>query len=128
MNISKEQIEKRLKSSLKYQRLFSEVYSSKPSFENTIDAIVAFEETLVTPNSKFDKYLRGEINLSKKEKKGFELFNSYGCVSCHNGINLGGNSYQKFGTIISYNSNKNHRLWEDRFKYILVIKKIKMFI
>lgn len=117
MNISKEQIEKRLKSSLKYQRLFSEVYSSKPSFENTIDAIVAFEETLVTPNSKFDKYLRGEINLSKKEKKGFELFNSYGCVSCHNGINLGGNSYQKFGTIISYNSNKNHGLWEDRFKY-----------
>ncbi|UTJ07367.1 cytochrome-c peroxidase [Arcobacter roscoffensis] len=117
MNISKELIEQRLRTSLKYQKLFEEAYGKKPNFKNSIDAIIAFEETLITPNSKFDKYLRGEVEFSSKEKKGLELFNSYGCVSCHNGINLGGNSYQKFGTIINYNSSKNNSLWEDRFKY-----------
>ena len=117
MNISKELIEQRLRTSLKYQKLFEEAYGKKPNFKNSIDAIIAFEETLITPNSKFDKYLRGEVEFSSKEKKGLELFNSYGCVSCHNGINLGGNSYQKFGTIINYNSSKNDSLWEDRFKY-----------
>lgn len=122
MNISKKLIEQRLKASLKYQKLFIDVYGKKPSFENSIDAIIAFEETLITPNSKFDKYLRGEIEFSSKEKKGLELFNSYGCVSCHNGINLGGNSYQKFGTIISYNSNGNSGLWEDRFNYTKNLK------
>lgn len=117
MAITKETLEKRLKASLKYQKLFLDAYNQKPNFENSIDAIIAFEETLITPNSKFDKYLRGELELSQKEKKGLELFNSYGCVSCHNGINIGGNSYQKFGTIISYNNSNEKSLWDDRYKY-----------
>lgn len=117
MNITKESMEKRLKASLKYQKLFFNAYGNKPNFKDSIDAIIAFEETLITPNSKFDKYLRGEINLSSEEKKGLELFNSYGCVSCHNGINIGGNSYQKFGTIVNYNVVNSDSFWEDRFHH-----------
>ncbi len=62
------------------------------------DAIAEFEKTLITPNSKFDKYLRGDKNiLNEKELEGLKLFKSNGCVSCHNGINIGGNLYQKLG-------------------------------
>jgi cytochrome c peroxidase len=64
------------------------------------DAIAEFEKALITPNSKFDLYLKGKAKLSKKEKEGFLLFKRYGCITCHNGINLGGNSYQKIGVVI----------------------------
>ncbi len=100
MASSKEEIEKRLYDSSKYIDLFQKVYHQKPSLELVLDAIVAFQNTLISKNSKFDKYLRHELELSAEEQKGMELFVSYGCASCHNGINIGGNSYQKFGTVI----------------------------
>ena len=105
-------IENRLKQSSEYIKLFQEAYSLMPTFDNMLDAIVSFEKTLISSNSKFDQYLRNEYKLTKKEKNGMDLFLSYGCVSCHNGINLGGNSYQKFGTIIDYNDGS--KKWADR--------------
>jgi cytochrome c peroxidase len=67
-----------------------------------IDAIVEFEKALVTPNSRFDRYLRGEAALSKTEMEGYRRFKAYGCVTCHNGINIGGNSFQKMGLFVPY--------------------------
>ena len=113
MDNDKDTISKRIKSSKKYIELFEKAYKEKPSFDKVSDAIAQFEETLISPNSKFDKFLRGETELSKKEEKGFELFQSYGCISCHNGINLGSNSFQKFGSIIPY--EKTNGKWEDRY-------------
>ncbi|MEA3353285.1 MAG: cytochrome c peroxidase [Campylobacterota bacterium] len=110
----KKTIEQRLKYSKKYKQLFQSAYGKEPSFDNMLHAIAEFEKTLITPNSKFDKYLRGEIKLSKKEQKGLILFESYGCVSCHNGINLGSNSYQKYGAVIEYKNE--HKQWDDRYK------------
>ena len=66
------------------------------------DAIAEFEKALITPNSKFDKYLRGEVKLSQDELEGYKLFKKLGCISCHNGINFGGNSFQKIGVIKDY--------------------------
>ncbi len=64
--------------------------------ENISIAIAEFEKTLITPNSKFDKFLKGDKNaLTKEELKGYQLFKDYGCISCHNGINVGGNIMQK---------------------------------
>jgi cytochrome c peroxidase len=58
---------------------------------------------LITPNARFDKYLRGESQaLTDEEKQGYQLFKSYGCVSCHQGINIGGNLFQKFGLMGDY--------------------------
>lgn len=114
MASSKELIEERLINSGKYQKLFMKAYNRKPTFEKMLDAIVEFEKTLVSTNSKFDKYLRGEIDLSEDEKNGMELFISYGCVSCHNGINIGGNSYQKFGSVVEYEQKRDLQ-WQDRF-------------
>lgn len=114
MASSKELIEMRLSSSGKYQKLFKKAYNRNPSFDRMLDAIVEYEKTLISINSKFDKYLRNEIELDENEKNGMELFISYGCVSCHNGINIGGNSYQKFGSVIEYKEKKASQ-WQDRF-------------
>ncbi len=66
-------------------------------------AIAAFEETLVTPNARFDKWLRGDKRaLSLEEERGYDLFKASGCTACHNGPLLGGNSYQKVGLIKPY--------------------------
>ncbi len=65
------------------------------TYENMRKAIGAFERTLLTP-SKFDKYLSGENVFSAEEIKGLETFINVGCVACHRGATLGGDSFQKF--------------------------------
>ncbi len=66
-------------------------------------AIAAFEETLVTPNSRFDKWLKGAKNaLTTAELEGYNLFKDSGCVACHNGVAVGGNSFQKMGVVEPY--------------------------
>jgi cytochrome c peroxidase len=66
-------------------------------------AIAAFEETLVTPNSRFDKWLKGDKKaLTPVELAGYELFRDSGCVACHNGAAAGGNSFQKMGLVAEY--------------------------
>jgi cytochrome c peroxidase len=63
-------------------------------------AIEAFESTLLTPWSKFDRFLRGnEQALNADERKGLELFLDKGCVSCHQGVNVGGTGYFPFGVV-----------------------------
>ena len=69
-------------------------------FEDVVDELAEYEKTLITPNSKFDRYLRNEVSLSPKELKGYGHFKSLGCIECHNGVNVGGNSFQKFGAIV----------------------------
>jgi cytochrome c peroxidase len=53
---------------------------------------------LLTPNSRFDRRLRGDRNaISPEEERGYQLFKSYGCVACHQGVSFGGNLFQRFG-------------------------------
>jgi cytochrome c peroxidase len=100
-------IEKRVNASKEYKKLFSQIYHKNYiHYDDVIDAIVEFEKALVTPNAKFDRYLRGEVTLSKDEREGYILFKEYGCITCHNGINIGGNSFQKMGTFFPYESNE----------------------
>ena len=66
------------------------------------DALVQYVRSLVTPNSRFDRFLRGERPLLAAEQHGYDLFRDYGCVSCHQGINVGGNMYQRFGVMLDY--------------------------
>jgi cytochrome c peroxidase len=63
-----------------------------------LDALEYFQRNLTSPNSRFDKYLRGDTKaLNESELRGYRLFKSYGCISCHQGVNVGGNLFQKFG-------------------------------
>ena len=65
-------------------------------------AVGAFERTLLTP-SKFDAFLAGDVSaLSKQQQAGLRKFIDLGCVSCHNGAGVGGNSFQKFGVASDY--------------------------
>lgn len=107
MDMDEKEAIKKLENDTTYLREFSLVYPDGVSLENIIDAIAEFEKALVTPNSKFDNYLRGDLTaLNDREKRGYKLFKSYGCISCHNGVNIGGNLYQKLGVIKSYPNNK----------------------
>ena len=81
-----------------YSKLFKQIYHTKINPDNILNAIAEFEKSLTTPNSPFDKYLKGDKNaITQKEKKGYDLFISRGCIICHQGVNIGGNSYNKFG-------------------------------
>ncbi len=83
-----------------YKKLFSTVYPDGVTKANIIDAIVEYEKTLVTPNAPFDLYLKGDVNaISTDAKAGYDLFKTKGCISCHHGVNVGGNLYSKFGVI-----------------------------
>lgn len=107
--MNKNLIEKKLNASSEYRELFSKTFhSSKVLYKDVLNAIVEFEKALVTPNAKFDKYLRGEVELSKEEAQGYKLFKQYGCITCHNGVNIGGNSFQQFGTFIEYKSKEHY--------------------
>jgi len=78
----------RLKGIPEYEILFKEAFKEDNSItiDNLAKAIATFERTLVTNNSRFDKYMRGENDaISISEKDGFELFKSVGCINCHNG-------------------------------------------
>ena len=104
-NMDSKSIEDRINSSKEYKKKFKEVYNvTYVTYNLILDAIVEFEKALITPNSKFDKFLREEIELSKDEKDGYRLFKQYGCITCHNGMNVGGNSFQKMGTFLEYNT------------------------
>ena len=89
---------KDLKNSKAYPSLFKAIYKDGITEENLAEVLAEFEKTLITPNSPFDKYLNGDLTaLSKHAIEGYRLFKTKGCISCHNGINIGGNLYNKFG-------------------------------
>ncbi len=89
-----------------YPRMFQESYPNDTeiiSRENIKDAIAEFMRSLITPNSRFDQWLRGNTEaISEHEKEGYALFKRYGCVSCHQGAAVGGNMFQVFGVINDY--------------------------
>lgn len=77
--------------------------SDKIDIDKVTKAIATFEETLVTPDSRFDKWLKGDKKaLNKDELAGYKLFKDSGCTACHNGPAVGGNSFQKFGVVEPY--------------------------
>lgn len=108
-NISPKDIEKKLNAIKEYKKLFKEAYDiDYITYDKTLKAIVEFEKALVTPNSKFDNYLRGKTKLSKSEMNGYIIFKKIGCITCHNGLNIGGNSFQKMGTFVEYKTKKSY--------------------
>lgn len=98
----------KLKAIDEYQTLFAEAFPDQEfpfNYNNIGVAIGAFERTLLTP-SRFDDYLKGDENaLNEDELKGLDKFINAGCVTCHNGVVIGGNSYKKIGLVEPYETN-----------------------
>jgi len=87
-----------------YTAEFKKVYGTdKIDIDKVTTAIAEFEKTLVTPNSRFDKWLKGDKKaITFDELAGYKLFKDSGCVACHNGKAVGGNSFQKMGVVEPY--------------------------
>ncbi|HQR86313.1 MAG TPA: cytochrome-c peroxidase [Limnohabitans sp.] len=92
-----------------YVSEFKKVFGTdKIDIDKVTASIAAFEETLVTPNSRFDKWLAGDKKaLNDQELAGYKLFKEAGCSGCHNGPAVGGNSFQKMGLVEPYKGNTN---------------------
>ncbi|RRS32138.1 MAG: cytochrome B6 [Gammaproteobacteria bacterium (ex Lamellibrachia satsuma)] len=101
MGLTLEEVDLRLNQHPEYPRQFNSIYGKpRVDIDDMADAIAEFEKALYTPNAKFDRYLRGELELDKAALDGYRLFKKIGCAACHNGINIGGNSYQYLGAVI----------------------------
>jgi cytochrome c peroxidase len=98
MNTSWEELLPKLREDSAYARQFAAAYGSAPNRESVLAALAAFQRSLATPDARFDRFLKGERNaVSEDELRGYELFKEYGCIACHQGENIGGNLFQKFG-------------------------------
>ncbi|CAN5699773.1 hypothetical protein BH10BDE1_BH10BDE1_02090 [soil metagenome] len=87
----------------KYKSEFGRLYTDGVTQTNVKNAIATFERSLITPNARFDRYLRGEVEaLTAQEKKGYQQFKSFGCIACHQGTNVGGNMFQTMGVMGRY--------------------------
>ena len=92
-----------------YQRSFASAYKDGVTQANIQNALATYERTLVTPDSRFDQYLRGATNaISAEEKAGYAKFKQFGCIACHQGVNVGGNMFQKFGVMGDYFAKRGH--------------------
>ena len=89
-----------------YRAEFKRVFGvDEVNIDMVTDAIAAFEETLVTPDSRFDKWLKGDKKaLTKDELAGYKLFKDSGCTACHYGPAMGGTSFQKMGIVAAYDT------------------------
>ena len=102
-----------------FSKAFKAVYPDGLTEANITNAIEEFERTLITPDSRFDKWLRGDDSaLTADELAGYELFKKYDCATCHVGPNLGGQSYELMGLRRHYFSERGLELThEDNGRY-----------
>ena len=121
MNSTPQLVVKRLKAIPEYVELFKKAFPKERNpvtFENVVKAIAAFERTLNTPNSPFQRYLLGDENaLTREQKEGMKLFVKYGCIACHNGPVLSDGKFHKFkwnNDLGRYRVTKNPK---DKYKF-----------
>lgn len=107
---------------------FAGVYPDGITTKNTIDALAAFVSSLITP-SRFDRYLRGDSSaLAADELQGYNKFKSYGCVACHQGVNVGGNMFQKFGVMGDYFADRGNVTPADLGRYNVTKRESDKFV
>lgn len=86
-----------------YVKAIRSIYGSEPTTLAVIRSIAEFERSLVTLDAPFDRYLRGESNaLTPQALAGYQKFQSYGCIACHQGAGVGGNMFQAVGVVEDY--------------------------
>lgn len=102
------QIADKLKQDTALAQEFAAIYGAEGITENTItDAIAEFEKTLITPNSRFDKYLKGDKEaLTAEEAEGYALFKENKCATCHVGPSMGGQTFEYVGITADYYADR----------------------
>ena len=98
MASSADEVVRKLRSDPETVRRFRDAYGREPDAAGLLDAIATYERSLVTPGSRFDRWLAGDDNaITPEELSGYQLFKSLGCIACHQGVNVGGNLFQRHG-------------------------------
>lgn len=88
---------------------FQAIYPQGLNADTITDAIAEYEKTLVTPNSRFDRYLQGDKTaLSPEETRGWARFQEIGCATCHSGVLLGGTSFERMGRAKDYFAHRGN--------------------
>ncbi|MFZ6756203.1 cytochrome-c peroxidase [Undibacterium sp. Ji50W] len=124
-----EEIVLKVSKDAKYQQAFIASYKDGVTKANIQDAIATFERTLITPNSRFDKYLRGDNSaISEAEKIGYTKFKQYGCIACHQGVNVGGNMFQKFGVMGDYFKQRGNPTEADLGRYLVTKEEADKYV
>jgi cytochrome c peroxidase len=103
-----------------YQTAFGNAYPDGVTMINVQNALTSYERTLISANSRFDQYLLGDTDiLSREEKYGYQRFKEYGCITCHQGSNIGGNMFQKFGVMGDYFKTRGNVTESDLGRYLV---------
>ena len=103
-----------------YRKAFTAAYQNGVTKANIQNAIASYERTLITPEAPFDRYLRGDANaITAQEKAGYAKFKQYGCIACHQGVNIGGNMFQKFGVMADYFAQRGNPTKADMGRYLV---------
>ncbi len=109
MASSWEEVVAKLRAIPRYTKQFREIFPGGIEPRSIKEALAEFERSLTTPNSRFDKFLRGDpSSLTDAEKEGYRKFKSYGCASCHQGVNAGGNMFATLGAMADYFEDRGH--------------------
>jgi cytochrome c peroxidase len=96
-------IEAKLRSAPEWQTAFEAAYPTGVSTDNIKDALSRYIDTLITPGARLDQFLGGDTDaLTSDERRGYELFKTLGCSTCHQGANVGGNMFQRLGVMHDY--------------------------
>lgn len=107
-----------LKKDDEYVKAFAELYPQGICQDSITDAIAYFEQSLITVDSRFDRYLKGDSSaLNDLEKRGWRNFKEFGCASCHQGANVGGNLFAKLGMMGDYFTERGNPTDADDGRY-----------
>ncbi|WP_372852393.1 MULTISPECIES: cytochrome-c peroxidase [Pseudomonas] len=103
-----------------YRQAFGALYPDAITAANVQDALASYERTLLSAGSRFDQYLQGNTEiLSQEEKYGYQRFKDYGCIACHQGVNIGGNMFQKFGVMNDYFADRGNPTDADLGRFLI---------
>ena len=109
MNSSWPEVLSKLEQDPFYIEQFSYAFKTGLNIINIKAAIIAFEKSLLTPDSRFDLYLKNNLEiLTTEELEGYNLFKQYGCISCHQGVAVGANLYQRLGIMADYFADRGN--------------------
>lgn len=98
MGSSMKDVVAKLRADPAMQEQFMAAYGHGPDAASVTGAIATFERSLLTPGSRFDRWLEGDAKaLTARELAGYHLFKSLGCIACHQGVNVGGNLFERHG-------------------------------
>ena len=108
------QVIDKLKGDAELTAAFTAVYADGWSGDNITDAIAEYEKTLITPDSRFDRWLKGDDTaITPIEASGYERFKMYRCASCHVGKNVGGQSFEYMDLKRDYFADRGQPLGSD---------------